>query len=37
MKGREIRDIAEMTGKSSKSVDNAVRRIKKKIAEYISA
>ncbi|MBQ8151280.1 MAG: sigma-70 family RNA polymerase sigma factor [Firmicutes bacterium] len=36
MKGASLEDIANKLGRSNKSVDNAVRRAKKKIAEYIS-
>lgn len=37
MKGSESEKIAKMFGKSGKSVDNTIRRIKKKIAAYILA
>ena len=37
MRGSDYEDIAAKLGKSVKSIDNAVRRTKKKIAEYISA
>ena len=34
MKGYKIRDIAERLGKSYKSVDNAIQRIKKHLREF---
>ena len=34
--GLTCREIAETVGKSPKSVDNAVQRIRRKIAQYLS-
>ncbi len=37
MRGSDYETIAEKLGRTPKSIDNAVRRAKKKIAQYISA